>query len=683
MAWIATVYAPSSNLPPVNSLSFPMTGHERVASSSVRTQSGYRKEIDGLRAIAVVAVIVNHFNSTLLPSGYLGVDLFFVISGFVILTSLASRQSESFGSMMTGFYARRVRRLLPALAFCVMVTAFFLCLLTPDPGLVLGTARRALFGVSNLQLFSDSVQYFGDSVALNPYMHTWSLGVEEQFYLVLPVLVGMSGFARSSVRGSRSLVLMIGVLSVLSLIAFVVVYPRNQSAAYFLMPFRFWEMGAGCLLSLLFARLRAQPLIANFSGPIAFLSLVLLGITFLMPLSLAVLATFMAALATCFLILSVREGSLAYRLLTVNKLVFIGLLSYSLYLWHWPVISLSHLSVGIYWWTVPFQVLIIVAFAYVSYRFIESPLRRIQWASSNLGTVAIGIFGLIVAFALLFFMGRAWGQNLYMGKFHRRDFIYVQNGMECELMSTHSDHRNWRTCLKRTSDAPHIFVLGNSHASNLVPSLKSVFQDLGYGDVRFLTNAIKHPMHTKDTEPASKFWQGSNEYNRFIGELNPSDIIIFSHSAIPPGMSTVDLRAQISRLTDDVQAVGSNLILVDDVPSTCKAEDFKRSFLLTGGRGCRTTKQVALAYRSSLTKVLKQFDRSGPSILYLDPFHELCSDDGCYPTLNGKILYSDEASHFSQSNPAPLADFFLKNLPKARRGGTGAMLLPLLYKNTP
>ena len=106
--------------------------------------------------------------------------------------------------------------------------------------MALGTARRALFGVSNLQLFADSVQYFGDSVALNPFMHTWSLGVEEQFYLVLPVLVALSGFARSSTRGSRSLGLIIGVLSALSLLAFVVVYPRNQPAAYFLVPFRFW-----------------------------------------------------------------------------------------------------------------------------------------------------------------------------------------------------------------------------------------------------------------------------------------------------------------------------------------------------------------------------------------------------------------------------------------------------------
>ena len=645
-----------------------MSGNDRVASSMVQVKHGYRKDIDGLRALAVLAVIVNHFNERLLPGGYLGVDVFFVISGFVILTSLASRPDESFRDMFIGFYSRRVKRLLPALTLCVLVTALLLCLLTPDPSLALGTARRALFGVSNLQLFADSVQYFGDSVALNPFMHTWSLGVEEQFYLVLPVLVALSGFARSSTRGSRSLGLIIGVLSALSLLAFVVVYPRNQPAAYFLVPFRFWEMGSGCLLYLLFARLQAQPLLSGFSGPISLLSLVVLGLTFMMPLHLAVPATFLTVLATFVLMLSVRQGSAVYSLLTLNSLVSIGLASYSLYLWHWPIISLSHLSIGIHWWTVPFQVLAMVGLAYISFRYVETPLRKLQWFPSKLGTLAIGFGGLSVAFFLLFLLGRAWANDLYLGRFQRRDFVYVQNGMACELMSTNADHRGWRTCLQRTSDAPHIFVLGNSHASNLVPSLKSVSQQLGYGDVRYLTNAIKHPYHSKETAPASRFWNGSVEYARFIGQLRRDDIVVFSHSAIPKDVPLSDLRSQLSMLVADVQAVGSRLILVDAIPRTCKAEDFKRSFLFTAGRGCRTEKQAALAYRSSLTQLLKEASKSKPRLVYLDPFHELCVTDGCYPTLNGQILYADEASHFSKSNPVPLADFFLRSLPAAKDG---------------
>ena len=648
-----------------------MIGHERVQGSAVQVERSYRKDIDGLRAIAVGAVIVNHFNARLLPSGYLGVDVFFVISGFVIVTSLASKPSESFGDMFIGFYSRRVKRLLPALTFCVMVSALLLCFLSPDPGLALGTARRALFGVSNFQLFTESVQYFGDSVALNPFMHTWSLGVEEQFYLVLPILIGLSGFYRSRTHGSRSLGLMIGILSLLSLVGFIIVYPRNQPAAYFLMPFRFWEMGAGCLLCFLLQRSEVQPFLSKFSGPTSLLSLILLGITFLMPLDLAVPATLLAVSATFVLIFSVKQGSLVYRLLTIKKLVLIGLASYSLYLWHWPIISLSHLSIGIHWWTVPFQLLIIFAFAYLSYRYIETPLRKIQWSSSSLVTVAIAIVGLIAAFSLLFVMGRSWGESLYLGKFHRRDFQYVQNGMACELMSSHPDRRHWRTCLQRTSDAPHIFVLGDSHASNFVPSLKSVFRRLGYVDVRYLTNAIKHPFHIKESEPASRFWNGSSEYSQFIERLTPTDIVIFSNSAIPAKMPLSELRGKLSGLVRDVPKAGAKLVLVDDIPHTCGSEDFKRSFLLTAGRGCRIDRQIALRHRASLSKLFKEVSQDNDSILYLDPFDELCAEDGCYPTLKGKILYADESPHFSKSNPAPLADFFLKKLPAASERSQG------------
>ena len=127
------------------------------------SKSTYRPEIDGLRAFAVVAVIINHFNKDLLPSGYLGVDIFFVISGYVITLSLSNHRSESFRHLFLGFYARRVNRLLPALLVFVVATSFFLCLFNPDPGVSLGVGRRALFGISNVNLYQASTDYFATS----------------------------------------------------------------------------------------------------------------------------------------------------------------------------------------------------------------------------------------------------------------------------------------------------------------------------------------------------------------------------------------------------------------------------------------------------------------------------------------------------------------------------------------
>jgi hypothetical protein len=117
----------------------------------------------------------------------------------------------------------------------------------------------------------------------------------------------------------------------------------------------------------------------------------------------------------------------------------------------------------------------------------------------------------------------------------------------------------------------------------------------------------------------------------------------------------MSLQQQLTLLAADVPAKGATLVLVDDIPRTCGEEDFRRSFLLTRGRGCPIPKREALAHRASHTKLLKQFSQNKDRIVYMDPLHQLCEGTSCYPTLGGKILYVDTSPHFSQANPAPLA----------------------------
>jgi len=147
----------------------------------VPLKRAYRPEIDGLRALAVIAVIIDHFNKALLPSGYLGVDIFFVISGYVISSSLYNSSAKSFGDFITGFYSRRLKRLVPALVVCILATGILICLFDPNPRASLRTGELALFGLSNIYLLRQATDYFGASAQLNAFTHTWSLGVEEQF----------------------------------------------------------------------------------------------------------------------------------------------------------------------------------------------------------------------------------------------------------------------------------------------------------------------------------------------------------------------------------------------------------------------------------------------------------------------------------------------------------------------
>ena len=233
----------------------------RVKENNLPTKSRYRPEIDGLRAFAVIAVIINHFHKEILPNGYLGVDIFFVISGFVITSSLYQRPSKNFRDFISGFYERRIKRLFPALSLFVLIMSIAICMFNPNPSLSLKTGITSLFGLSNIFLFQTSTDYFAQSTELNVFTHTWSLGVEEQFYILFPFLIWFSGFGRQAKNGSRNLFLIVVTLIIASLIGFIYLYPLNQPAAYFLMPTRFWEIGAGCLL---FITCQKRPSIEKF-----------------------------------------------------------------------------------------------------------------------------------------------------------------------------------------------------------------------------------------------------------------------------------------------------------------------------------------------------------------------------------------------------------------------------------
>ena len=364
-----------------------LDSEDSVHVNSASKTSRYRPEIDGLRAFAVVAVIINHFNKDILPGGYLGVDIFFVISGYVITSSLFGRPSKDFKDFISGFYERRIKRLVPALSIFVLITSFAICLFNPSPGVSLRTGLASLFGLSNFYLFKQSINYFAQSTELNIFTHTWSLGVEEQFYVLFPLLVWFSGFGRQTKNGARNLFTIVGLLTVVSLVQFLYLYPINQPAAYFLMPSRFWEMAAGCLI---FIELQQRGSIAQFLEKLpALLVVALIVCVMYLPMSMAATSTVAVVALTSILIASLKKKLAAFKVLTNPQVVYIGLISYSLYLWHWGVLSISRWTIGIHWWSVPFQVFLMLGLAMVSYRWVETPLRMGNWFKTRWQTLVV------------------------------------------------------------------------------------------------------------------------------------------------------------------------------------------------------------------------------------------------------------------------------------------------------
>jgi peptidoglycan/LPS O-acetylase OafA/YrhL len=173
--------------------------------STGSASSSYRHDIDGLRAIAVLAVIANHINKGLAQNGFLGVDVFFLISGYVITSSLSRRPATTWSGWLASFYARRMKRLLPALLVCIAVTVLLGSLVIPPYAPAGGSSWRtgmsAIFGLSNVYLHSTATDYFAESSDYNLFTQTWSLGVEEQFYFFFPLLLWLTGFAKGRVHG--------------------------------------------------------------------------------------------------------------------------------------------------------------------------------------------------------------------------------------------------------------------------------------------------------------------------------------------------------------------------------------------------------------------------------------------------------------------------------------------------
>ncbi len=334
----------------------------------------YRSEIDGMRALAVLLVMLFHAGFPAFSGGFIGVDVFFVISGYLI-TSIIHRELRDGRFSLARFYERRARRILPAL-FLVVAACIPAALLIMLPfereSMAEAVAATTLFA-SNI-LFWLRSSYFDTAAELNPLLHTWSLAVEEQFYIAFPlILMALRGASQ------RTLALLIAALSLASLVLAELVARSYPMAAFYLIPFRAWELGAGALVALTFGAGRVQQrALAELGGVLGLGLIVASAVVYDKGTPFPGLFALAPVLGTCLVITCAAPRTLAGRLLSLKPVVGLGLISYSAYLWHQPLFAFARLSsyhelTLVEIWTL---IAATIVLAWLSWRFVETPFRN-------------------------------------------------------------------------------------------------------------------------------------------------------------------------------------------------------------------------------------------------------------------------------------------------------------------
>jgi peptidoglycan/LPS O-acetylase OafA/YrhL len=599
----------------------------------------YRADVDGLRAIAVVAVLAFHAWPPLLPGGFAGVDIFFVISGYLI-TGVIAGDLAAGRFTLASFYQRRVRRIFPALAaMLVTITLAAWAVLLPDEWRSFG---KHLFAgaafVSNLALAREG-DYFDWGAHFKPLLHLWSLGVEEQFYFVWPLFVALLWK-----RGRRVRIFFISAALLVSFALNVLFIARHATMTFYLPVTRLWELAIGSALSVATLNRplprRAAAEVASWSG-VALLvaTAVALRESHPFPGAWALLPT----IGTALLIAAGPLATFNRHFLANRAVVFVGLISYPLYLWHWPLLSLTRIVAGRELTIAATSVCLIAAFALAccTYWFVERPIRKeARWSPRVLAVCAV--------MALLAAAGLAFRARLVLPRL---------SGSAIEEAVAASSDWNYpfglnfgktegfvRSTVKGTAPGVVLFV-GDSHLEHYWARFDAHARDGRAPEMRFTTNGGCPPL------PGLAVARGEvcRDYLDFaLREARDpavTKVVFGAHWALYLGREPARAKPALDRLGDEIRDLrrrGKTVFLILASP---ESEHFDPRSMVSRRDGHIT------AAPASLQEILTN---SGPAIdavratatragaVVLDPLPAFCPRGICPSvTIDGRPLYRD------------------------------------------
>ncbi len=643
----------------------------------------YRADIDGLRAIAVLAVLFFHSGISLFSGGYVGVDIFFVISGYLI-TTIIIREIANDNFSIVRFYERRFRRILPALAVVTLASlmaGFFL--LTPEGLSSLGKSVIATALFSSNMLFYFESGYFDGAAEMKPLLHTWSLAVEEQYYIFFPLLLLL--IARFNTRHYLSCLLGLGMLS---FIACIILTERQPSAAFYWIPPRAWELFIGSILALRRLPTPTKRILREIYSLLG-ISLITYSIFQYSPNTrFPGIAATLPTIGAALIIWAGTGGhSIVSTLLSQRVIVFIGLISYSLYLWHWPIIvytkifyikELTEPVIGL-------MFIAIFSLAILSWRYVESPFRKKQLLpEKNTLLIASGIISIIlIVSGLTPVKNQGFPQRfINITGLKTKDPEWHHWG-ECQNIIEKINNSQIPCDIGANSGNARFILWGDSHARAIASGLDLSAKKIDLKGTIATRSAcpplfgIERPNRqicnkfnqtvlqfiaqsdTIDTVFLAARWALATKGTRYKQESGKLVHLVDIQSNSPNNLSSTELfELGLTRTINALKKLGKKIIIVNSVPEV--GYDVPSAHLIASLTGRSTDNVIAPTvdeYKQRTEEVrdiLQKLNAQIP-ITIVHPEHYLCTHTNCQVTAEGRPLYRDDdhlstfGSHFIAS----------------------------------
>lgn len=603
----------------------------------------YRPDIDGLRAIAVLSVVVYHAFPTWVKGGFVGVDIFFVISGFLISTIIFENLSRGSFSFFE-FYSRRVKRIYPVLL--VVLSACFVFgwfALLADEFKMLGKHLAAGAGfVSNLVLWSES-GYFDSAADTKPLLHLWSLGVEEQFYIIWPLLAWFAWKKKFSFLWvSTSILLISFFLNILQI-------HLNPTATFYSPQTRFWELLIGSTLAYLklFKADALEDLTAKSKNIISVVGLILIVLALIFVNKGSAFPgwwALMPTMGTAFVIAAGMGAWVNNTVLSNKLLVWVGLISFPLYLWHWPLLSFEHVLISEFPTPNARIVAVMAAFllAWLSYQFVEKPLRFRKDSK-----VTILLFSMMVVIGIVgYFTYQKDGitsravanlQVINKGDVEHDEFrqYYVDHFKLCTPVSIRKEALPWNEtirCFQSKEGLIDTVIIGDSHAEHLFLGFAEALQNRNVG------------YYIKSGLPIASNKDFNHIFNEVLNNPKITTVILSSYwsQRLKELPANSNLRNELQKTINLLNKRALNIYIMEDTPNfTFSPKNCKFSGSYFRWHNCEDNAEYFGNQKAKYINMIEAVEKANRNVKVLHTTDLFCNQKSCTMQKDGQLLYRD------------------------------------------